>query len=318
VPVSVILPVHNGEHYFREAINSIRRQSFRDFQFIIIDDGSIDGTPNIIRKAEREDPRIVSLVNDGNRGLPAALNRAIGRAEGEYIVRMDADDVAHPDRIERQVRYMEQNPHIVASGTWAMRIDERGLPVSLWKSPIKHEEIAERLLKGRGGQVIHPTAILRTKTLREVGGYREQDWGYAEDYDLWLRLLDVGTLANLPTPLLRYRISMSRVTTANRTEQLEEVERLCNQYRTRRDLPSITVDKTYDRWCRREHFVEAALRSGFLKTAVRNWFLLRVTDLEGLKGALRLGYGVCREACCRVRRKLFTTSTCGLGEPPRP
>jgi glycosyltransferase involved in cell wall biosynthesis len=281
---SVILPAYNADRFLDKAVRSILRQDFRDFQFIIVDDGSADRTPEIIRDAARRDRRITSLFQATNTGLPRALNAALAHAQGKYVIRMDSDDIALPGRIGRQIAFMEENRAILASGTWAMRIDEIGLPLETWKPPTDHE----RIVRGRGGQIIHPTAIIRTEALRRIGGYLEQDWGYAEDLDLWLRLSEQGRVANLPEVLLRYRISQARISNAKRSEQLHEAERLCNLHRLKRGLPPVTIDKEYDRWCQREHFVAAAMRSGHIHTAAANWLLLRGTEMRRLVAWLRI------------------------------
>jgi hypothetical protein len=143
------------------------------------------------------------------------------------------------------------------------------------------------LLLGRGGKIIHPSAIIRAESIKRIGGYLEEDWSYAEDHDLWLRLSEHGLLANVPDILLKYRISLTRISNVKRFEQLREAERICNLHRAKRGLPSISIDKKYDRWTKREHFVEAALRSGFIKTAMYNWLLVQAAHVKRVIRSMR-------------------------------
>jgi hypothetical protein len=145
----------------------------------------------------------VRLLRSGGRGISAALNAGMAAARGEYLVRMDADDRSAPERIARQVEFLERHGQWVGVGSHARLIDGRGLPSGVRRAPAAVCSVAEGI--GLGVIMLHPTACLRLAPVRAVGGYRAQFDG-AEDLDLWLRLLAVGGLANIPEPLLDYRI----------------------------------------------------------------------------------------------------------------
>ncbi len=201
-PISVCLPVYNAERYIAEAVESILGQTFGDFEFLIIDDGSTDGSRRILERYAAGDPRI-RLVSRPNGGLVSALNELLGMARGEFIARMDADDIALPERFERQIAYLRDHGDVVALGTQILLIDPRGAPLTEMPLDLEHEDIDRAHLNGVT-VLCHPTILARTASVLGVGGYRP---GYfpGEDIDLWLRLAEVGRLANLPEILVKYR-----------------------------------------------------------------------------------------------------------------
>ena len=202
VALSVVLPVFNGEASLDEAISSITRQSFGDFELLVVDDGSSDGSAAIARRHAAADPRVKLRSNPG-KGLVAALNHGIEQASADLIARMDADDVALPARFERQMARMGGEPDLLVLGTATIRVDDRGKELEVTIPPADPAEISRRL--DRGNPIAHPTVVMRRAAVRAVGGYRRA-YVRAEDYDLWLRLAERGKLANLEEPLLRYRI----------------------------------------------------------------------------------------------------------------
>ncbi|MBC7784653.1 MAG: glycosyltransferase [Burkholderiales bacterium] len=203
-PLSVIMSAYNADRYLREALDSILNQTFRLFEFIIIDDGSTDGTPQILHEYKARDKRI-EVISRPNKGLTISLNEALARANAPLIARMDCDDVAMPDRFEKQVQYFTDHPECVLLGSRVNLIDPFGGHIALGDyMKLTHEEIDADLLKGRGGSVVHPSAMMRADALWKVGGYREK-YNNSEDLDLWLRLAEIGRVANLPDVLLKYR-----------------------------------------------------------------------------------------------------------------
>jgi len=196
------MPVYNAQRYVAEAVESILNQTFSDFEFIIIDDGSTDGSLAILQKYAEQDERI-RLVSRPNTGIVGALNEGIDMARGEYIARMDADDVSIPSRLELQLGYMRENPQCVAVGGLMLMVDPSGAPLMIWDIARTHEEIDRLHLSGQGGAMPHPASMLRRNALLSVGGYREGV--HAEDLDLFLRLAEIGELTNLPSVVLRYR-----------------------------------------------------------------------------------------------------------------
>jgi glycosyltransferase involved in cell wall biosynthesis len=208
-PISVLLAVYNGGRYLRAAVDSILTQTLADFEFIIIDDGSTDGSSAVLAEYAAKDSRI-RLVSRPNKGLTATLNEGLALARGEFLARMDADDTALPPRFERQIAYLREHPECVLVGSRVMLVDPEGLPIRPWCHQLEHTEIDAAHLN-RGWPVVHPAVMMRTDAVRKVGAYRDQ-YNTLEDLDLFLRLAEVGKLANLPEILLHYRQHFDSVT----------------------------------------------------------------------------------------------------------
>ncbi|WP_349627724.1 glycosyltransferase [Rhodopseudomonas sp. BR0C11] len=213
--VSVIMPVRDGERWVTEAIHSVQNQTFRDFELLVIDDGSADATPTILADAAAADPRIAVLTQHRD-GLVAGLNRGLYAARAPLIARLDADDIALPERLARQVDYMAAHPDVVLLGGWATIIDENGHPKGREMRPNPNDLRATLMKKS---PFIHPTVMFRAEAARRVGGYHAA-FEAGEDYDFWLRLADIGELAILPELLIRYREHGGSVT---RTRQLRQI-----------------------------------------------------------------------------------------------
>jgi hypothetical protein len=192
------------------------RQTRPDFEFLIADDGSTDRTPAILSQWMERDARL-RVVRGERAGLTRSLNRLLSLATGAYVARMDADDVSFPDRFARQIAFLESHPMYVAVGSAILWIDPEGelLHESVW--PEDSATIERLLLRGKGG-LPHPAMMSRRAALEKIGGYREQ-FRVAQDKDLWLRLLDVGLLANLREPLLYYRQHPLAISTRHTAEQ---------------------------------------------------------------------------------------------------
>ena len=216
------MPVFNSRAYIAHAVESILSQTLRDFEFIIIDDGSTDGSSRILDAYARHDARIV-LVRQANGGVAAASNRGVSLARGEFIARMDHDDIAMPDRFQRQVDYLRDNPDCVAVGGQVLMIDSEGLPLRVYSVPQSHEQIEAAL--GRHWAMFHPTMMARSEVVRAVGGYSVR-FSNMEDLDLFFKLAERGRLANLPDILLQYRQHFSSIC---HTKGLEEHQRLRQQ-----------------------------------------------------------------------------------------
>ena len=207
-PVSVLMPVYNGEPYVGAAVWSILDQTFPDFELLVIDDGSRDDSLQTLSALARRDARL-RLVSRENRGLVATLNELIAMARGRYVARMDADDLSQPARLARQVAFMDANPAIVALGSRAVFIDSDGLPITEFIDHLTHEQIERALLRPVIG-ILHPTVMMRRDALVAAGGYRA-DFPHVEDLDLFLRLGEAGRLENLPDVLLQYRVHVASV-----------------------------------------------------------------------------------------------------------
>lgn len=205
--VSVLMPVYNGERFLAEAVESILGQTFADFEFVIVDDGSTDASPAILADYASRDPRI-RVVAQANAGIVAALNRGLNECRSPLVARMDADDVSLPTRLEQQVAFLTDHPKVAAVGTAFRLISETGAAGPEVRPPAAHKAIKRGL---RYGNCLgHPTVMMRREAILAVGGYREF-LRHAEDYDLWTRVAERYELANLPACLLRYRVHAAQV-----------------------------------------------------------------------------------------------------------
>lgn len=205
--VSVVMSVYNGERYLHEALDSILAQSLSGFEFLIVDDGSSDGSGAILREYAGRDTRI-RVLSQENRGLTAALNRGCAEARGTYIARMDADDIAEPERFAAQAAYLADHPAVGAVGGQVRYINAAGTAWATSTVAVSDAEIRRNLLGG--SPMYHPAVMMSRAAFEATGGYRELVVD-AEDYDLWLRMADRFALANLPQIVLRYRVHANQV-----------------------------------------------------------------------------------------------------------
>ena len=222
--VSVIMSVRNGAAYLRQAVDSILAQSFGDFEFIIVDDASDDETPRILAEYAAADPRIVLLVNDENLRLSRSLNRALAVARGTYIARQDADDLSLPDRFAKQVERLDAEPDLGLLGTAFDICDANGRRVATQVVPITDTEIRLQMLFDNA--FCHASMMLRRGVLPGVIGGYDATVRYAQDYELWSRLLRVTRGANLAEPLVVHRQHEANVTTRAHDEQQQTAVRI--------------------------------------------------------------------------------------------
>ena len=185
--ITVLMPVYNGEKYLRQSIESILVQTFTDFEFLIFNDGSTDASREII--LSYDDPRIILLNNDDNVGLSKSLNRGIDRARGKYIARQDADDLSHPDRLKIQYEYMETNNCDVTCCRYQY-LDKRGKRL-LWVSEVFSPQSLKQRLIDLKDSIAHGSVLMKKNSLVDTGGYNESS-EFAQDYELWFRLLSIG------------------------------------------------------------------------------------------------------------------------------
>lgn len=203
--ISVIMSVYNAEKYLRESIESILHQTYSDFEFIIINDCSNDGSQSIIEEYTQKDNRIVLINNSANLGLTINLNKAITVAKNEFIARMDADDVSLPDRFKRQLDFFKSNPDIDVLGTYCTDIDELGNVIGERKVPKTNKDITQMI--HIINPICHPTVMFRKEKLKKIGFYNEK-YKVVQDYDLWLRCSANDIMMhNLSEYLLKYRIN---------------------------------------------------------------------------------------------------------------
>jgi len=232
--VTVLMPVYNAERFVKQTVESVLAQTFRDFEFLIINDGSTDRSLEILQDFAQRDARI-RLVSRPNTGYVVALNEGLEKARGELLARIDADDLADPRRLELQVARMRAEPQLVALGSNAWAMDEDGRMLGDYDVPLTHEEIEANHLKG-SSSIHHPAVMLRPEALKRVGGYRRQ-FMPCEDFDLWLRLAEVGRLANLPEKLLTKRLLAGSAVASNLAKQEKLVKEIVNETWRRRALP---------------------------------------------------------------------------------
>lgn len=267
--VSVLLPVYNGQRYIDEAVSSILAQTFGDFEFIIIDDGSTDRTPSILDRFARSDVR-VRVYRRANTGYARALNEALQLATGEYAARMDADDVSMPDRFEHQVKYLDRHHECVVVGTQVLAIDPAGWPIGPHHYPVTHKQIDAALLR-HAGSMCHPAVMMRRSEVLAAGGYHEHLMP-AEDYDLWLRLADEHRLANLPEVLVKYRYHFASESRSKRERQRDHAQVAMRKAFVRRgldpaDMPAIRLGPSKAKWEHRRQWARWALMNGHCWTA---------------------------------------------------
>lgn len=214
--LTVLMPVYNGELFLQKTIDSILCQTYKDFEFLIINDGSEDRSEDIIKSYK--DSRIKYVKNDENLKLIKTLNKGIDLAQGKYIVRIDADDIALKDRLENQFEFMESNPEIIGSGTFYSVINERNEVLDLKELPTNHQEILFSMLFLN--PICHPSVIWRNDIVKKNKIYFNEDYVHAEDYKFWYDLSQFGQLANIPKKLLEYRIHANQVSQVFSKEQL--------------------------------------------------------------------------------------------------
>jgi len=209
--LTVTLPVYNAMPYLPAAVESILSQTYGDFEFLIVDDGSSDGSADYLRSLR--DPRIKLSVRE-NRGLGATLNELFGNSCADYVARMDSDDVCEPHRLEKQMAFLRDHQNLVMLGTGIDFIVGNALVKGLLPG-VEHSGIRQRLLQKRPG-VYHPTIVVKRSAWAGVGGYRIA--GAGEDLDFCLRLCDFGMVGNIPEALYHYRLHDDSISYKNRTE----------------------------------------------------------------------------------------------------
>lgn len=223
VKVSIVMAVYNGADVIRTTVDSILNQTFGDFEFIIVDDCSRDDTVKIIESYQ--DPRIVLIKNRVNCGQTKSLNTGLRAAGGEYIARTDAGDISFPQRLEKQVAFLDKHPDVAVMGTSAIRYNEEGRIIDVVHMPTTEKAIKQRLLVTT--PVVHISVMMRKNVIAPMGGYDDEFYVLA-DYELWSRLFINGhKLANIRTVLAGYMVSSASFGAANaRGRSLDEASRV--------------------------------------------------------------------------------------------
>jgi glycosyltransferase involved in cell wall biosynthesis len=204
--VTAVIPVYNREKYVSEAIDSVLSQTFKDFELLVIDDGSTDRSREVVRSYH--DSRIRCVMNDSNEGIPKTRNKGVRLAQGEYLAFLDSDDWAYPERFAKQVAFLDSHPDYAAVGTWVVEMDEKGRSLRrIQRRPVFSDEIAAQRLFSQG--IANPTSMARTAVLREYE--HREEYGLSEDFDLWARIAVKHKLATLPEVLVRGRRHGGRI-----------------------------------------------------------------------------------------------------------
>lgn len=235
--ISILLPVRDSASYLEETIRSLDAQTFQNWECLAIEDGSSDNSPNILENWRQRNSR-VRVLSGGGRGIVNALTIALAEASAPMIARMDADDIALPTRLEKQFAFLASNPNVVACGTGALMIDPTGRAICPIDASIDHKGILERLLGGNASAIVHPSLMVQASALMKVNGYREE-FRHVEDYDLYLRLSDIGQLANLDEILLHYRQHKASANVVQKERQRELRLKALNDYRNAKGDPPV-------------------------------------------------------------------------------
>lgn len=242
VAVSVLMPVYNGGKYLAAAIESVLSQTFGKFEFIVIDDGSTDESWDILNSFA--DVRLRLMKNGENLGLTKTLNTGLSLAQGEYVARMDQDDICLPERLAQQVAFLESHQEIGVLGTGVRIINGSGATIDSLQFPTQHAVLMWCLCFTC--PILHPTVMMRRHLVQRVGGYSSN---YAEDYDLWRRLSRVTRLANLEDVLLHLRkhdVNMSNVHASEQLRVSIQVSRSVISRILNEDVSAGTVQRLWD------------------------------------------------------------------------
>jgi len=235
--VTVLIAARDAKEFVTVSVRSALAQTYDGVQVLVVDDGSTDGTSEILASLARSDSRVAVVRREGSGGLAAALAEGVQRVETEYIARLDADDVALPNRIALQVSYLEERRNVAVLGTACEAFDATG-GSQIWRMP--GDPLAVRWRSLLANPFLHPTVMLRRSTLGDDLNY-DSTLDVAQDYDLWCRVLRRGAGANLAEPLVRYRLHERTLTQTRREQQLATHDRIA--LRTMREvMPEIEMD----------------------------------------------------------------------------
>ena len=267
--VTVLMPVRNGARWLNEAVESVLSQTFSNLELVAVDDGSTDETPDILARHAARDSR-VRLLHQSPAGLVAALNAGLAAARAPLVARLDADDIASPQRLERQVGHLSTHERIGLLGSWAEKIDAQGRAEGRI-TPAVDPDVLRQVLASTN-PFIHSSVMFSTALARDLGGYRAA-FEAAEDYDLWLRISEVSEVANLPEMLVRYRSHAANVTSRKIARQSFSARMAKAASRLRRTTgrdPAAELNAPPDWWAadaETAFYADAARISRFLELA---------------------------------------------------
>jgi len=280
--LTVGLPVYNAMPYLPEAVASILNQSFKDFKFIIVDDGSTDGSGAYLESLQ--DPRI-TVIHKANEGLGTTLNYIIDRVDTEYYARMDADDFSLPQRFRAQLTCLETHPEIVLLGTQVeFIVGKRTMCLS--KTPTSHDQIVKMLLKGHP-VLCHSSLMMRMDAVKKIRGYRIERAG--EDFDFFLRMCEVGTIINLGEIYHRYRFHLNSIVTKRYEENIrgKAYAIACAKYRMA-GFPEPSFREFEERWLKRSQWRKMIDRIDGWSTYQYRKSLLDIAEKKRIRGIIRL------------------------------
>ncbi len=278
---------YNAQRYLGETLDTLLAQSFTEFELIVVDDGSTDRTADILGEYQNRDLRVRPIrIRHG--GIVDAANAGIQNARAELIARADSDDLYPPDRLAKQVDFLETHRDCVAVGGRVEVIEPYGSPLRVTDQPLEHEQIEARLLKADGAALMQTTAMLRKSVAQKVGAYRN-DYPWSEDLDLFLRMAEVGRLANLPDVLAQYRLHPGSTNWEKHDIQMRNKPRLIREAHERRGLTPPTELKFQSSWD-----TPAAERFTFW-----TWCALKHKNIRGAR----------RHAMSALKLAPFSTST---------
>lgn len=229
--ISIILPTYNGARTVARAIESVIGQTFSSWELLVIDDGSTDGTAEVVKKYTESDARIRYLRNEVNLGIQKTLNRGIAESKGDYIARIDDDDAwAEPAKLALQAAYLDEHPHCVLVGTGTISVDKNGREITRYLSPESDASVRGHMLFRNC--FVHSSVMFRKDAVMQAGGYSEDtSVRHVEDYDLWLRLGGLGDLANLPIYGVKFTVSSGSISAKNMLDQYAKNIALIKEYR---------------------------------------------------------------------------------------
>ena len=278
--ITVLIPVYNAEKHIGDTLDSLLTQTSTNFEVVCVDDGSTDESLKVL-KSYKQKFKNFKVISRKNTGIVSALNDGIAESSGEFIARLDSDDICKHDRLEKQAQFLVQNDDVIVVGSSAELIDEKNRKIGFFPVKDSHEQLLEELLKGNS-VIHHPSAMIRKSALLKVNGYRE---GYcpAEDYDLWLRLSEVGKLANITEPLIIKRQTTTGLVATRIHDRDQIVEQSLNEALNRRGLStsklkfSLGFTSTYDiyeqwTWLAIKHSNLSTARHYALKAAINKPF----------------------------------------------
>ncbi len=269
---SVVIPVFNTSKYLEKAVDSVLGQSFTDFELLLLDDGSTDESSAILDRYQAADSRCI-VHHWRNRGIIATRNEGNRLARADIIILMDSDDICMPDRFAKQIRYLDENPDCVAVGSRILLIDSEDMPITVMGDKFSHDEIDSTNISGVDASFFQPAVALRKSAVEQVGGYRAE-YPCAEDFDLFLRLAEVGRLANLPDVLLKYRQHLSSIGYSQGDKQANSAMRAIKDACLRRGLDYQDLEAPRQPVVDRRNAADAyikwswwALKAGYLPTS---------------------------------------------------